>query len=263
MKIALATPLYPTSIDNALEQIETLTKEAKQEGAVIVCFPETLIPGYPLEEFTPEQSTPQNMQYALDSACAIAAKHTIAIILPMDWYEGEHFLNVAFVIDETGKVQGYQAKNQLDPSEDDRWVAGKTREIFEISGLKFGITICHEGFRYPETVRWAARNGAAVVFHPHFAGSNNNGTVLTEWGNKDNPYYEKAMMMRALENTIYFASVNYATKYQESGSAVIAPDGTCVAYQQYGKPGVLMAEINPAIATAKLANRFKPALYQQ
>ncbi len=28
--------------------------------------------------------------------------------------------------------------------------------------------ICHEGWRYPETVRWAARHGAHAVFHPHF-----------------------------------------------------------------------------------------------
>ena len=34
--------------------------------------------------------------------------------------------------------------------------------------LTFGVAICHEGWRYPETVRWAARRGAHVVFHPHF-----------------------------------------------------------------------------------------------
>jgi hypothetical protein len=26
----------------------------------------------------------------------------------------------------------------------------------------FGVAICHEGWRYPETVRWAARRGAQV-----------------------------------------------------------------------------------------------------
>jgi hypothetical protein len=27
---------------------------------------------------------------------------------------------------------------------------------------------CHEGWRYPEMVRRAVRDGAPVVFHPHF-----------------------------------------------------------------------------------------------
>ena len=37
--------------------------------------------------------------------------------------------------------------------------------------LTFGIAICHEAFRYPETVRWAAVRGAKIVFHPHCTGS--------------------------------------------------------------------------------------------
>lgn len=44
-------------------------------------------------------------------------------------------------------------------------------------------------------------------------------------------------MMRAIENTIYFASINYASTYPESASAIIAPDGTCVAHEVYGRAG--------------------------
>ena len=263
MKIALASPLYPASIQNGLAQLETLVKQAAEKEAIIVCFPETYIPGYPAEEFSGETSTPGEMEAALKEACAIAKKYAIAIILPMDWYEPEGLLNVAFVISNTGEVLGYQSKNQLDPLEDNRWIAGTKRKLFEVDGLVFGIAICHEGFRYPESVRWAARSGATVVFHPHFTGSNINGPQLTEWGNKNNPYYEKAMMMRAMENTIYFASANYATKFQESASSIIAPDGACIAHQQYGEPGVIVADIDVTLATGKLAKRFKPELYKQ
>ena len=70
------------------------------------------------------------------------------------------------------------------------------------------------------------------------------------------------MMMRALENTIYFASVNYATKFQESATSLIAPDGKCVVHQPYGKTGIIVADIDTDLATGRLAKRFKPALYQ-
>lgn len=263
MKIAIASPAFPTSIQNGLSQLEYLVKEAAAKHAEIICFPESYIPGYPTKEFVVEKATKQNMQDALQQAYAIAKKYSVAIILPMDWYEDEKFLNIAYVISAEGIPIGYQSKNQLDPSEDNIWQAGTKRQIFEVNGLKFGITICHEGFRYPESVRWAARNDAAIVFHPHFAGSNKSGPTLTEWGNKNNPYYEKAMMMRALENTIYFASSNYATKYQESASCVIAPDGNCIAHQTYGEAGIIIAEIDPALATGKLAKRFKPELYTE
>ncbi len=138
------------------------------------------------------------------------------------------------------------------------WTPGRERSIFELNGLKFGIAICHEGFRYPEVVRWAARKGAHIVFHPHFGGSDISGKPLKEWGHKDNPYYEKAMLMRALENTIYFASVNYASRYPDTASAVIDPQGNCLVHEQYGRTGVLVADLDLTQATGLLAKRWKP-----
>jgi len=262
MKIALASPVHPKSLKEGMDQLQQLVEAAAQEQATLICFPESYIPGYPLDLSNAEKLYPHVLEEALLQTCAIAKQNAVAIILPMDWYEHGDFLNVAFVISANGEVLGYQSKNQLDPTEDHLWVAGTQRNIFEVNGLKFGIAICHEGFRYPESVRWSARHGAAIVFHPHFAGSDAAGVELNEWGHIDNPYYEKAMMMRALENTIYFASVNYATRYQESATSVIAPDGKCVVYQQYGKAGIITADIDIDLATGKLAKRFKAALYQ-
>ena len=261
MKVALASPSFPKSISDGLVQLEELIKQAAKDNAEIICFPESFIPGYPGEEFDVENSTPENLQAALNEACLLAAAHSIAVILPMNWYSDDEFLNVAHVISAKGELLGFQAKNQLDPSEDNIWAAGKERNIFEVNGVTFGVCICHEGFRYPETVRWAAQRGAKIVFHPHCSGSNVAGVQLTKWGHKNNPYYEKAMMMRALENTIYFASVNYAMRFQESATALISPDGTCIAHESYGRQGVLLAEIDTSLATGLLAKRFKSELY--
>ncbi|MCC8426533.1 carbon-nitrogen hydrolase family protein [Mucilaginibacter sp. UR6-11] len=261
MKIGIASPPFPKSISDGLYWLEKLVKNAAEKQAEIVCFPESYIPGYPLEELTIETSSPEKMQHALEKACTIAADNNIAIILPMDWYTPRGFFNIAHVISNTGEVLGYQTKNQLDPTEDNIWIPGTERSIFEINGVKFGITICHEGFRYPESVRWAARHGATIVFHPHCNCSNVNGAKLVEYRNRNSPYYEQAIMMRALENTIYFASANYSSHFPESVSSIIAPDGTCLVHETYGKTGVIMAEIDPMQATGLLAKRFKPELY--
>ncbi len=261
MKVAIASPPFPKSIDDGLFQLEKLVIDAAKQQAEIICFPESYIPGYPLEEFDVEVSSPGALQAALEKACKIAAENNIAIILPMDWYSHTGILNLAQVISNTGELLGYQAKTQLDPTEDDTWIPGTERSIFEVNGVKFGVAICHEGFRYPELVRWAARRDAKIVFHPHCAGSNMEGAELTEWGNKYNPYYEKAMMMRALENTIYFASSNYAFRYPESASSLIAPDGHCITHQPYGKEGVFVTDIDTGLATGFLAKRFKAELY--
>lgn len=261
MKIALASPTFSDSIDECLKQLEQLVKEAVAQKAEIICFPETYIPGYPSDLDNDKKSSPQQLEDALKKACAIAKENAIAIILPMDWYKNDQFMNVAFVISNKGEVLSHQTKNQLDPTEDNRWIAGTERNIFEVNSIKMGIVICHEGFRYPETVRQLARQGAVIVFHPHFAGGDKEGIELKEWLHVSNPYYEKAMMMRALENTIYFAGVNYATKYQESASCVIAPDGKCIVHSEYGKPGIIVADIDTSKATGLLAKRLKKELY--
>ena len=261
MKIALASPPFPKSISDGLLQVERFIKEAAKEEAEIICFPESYIPGYPAEGYEVERHSPEKLQSALHTVCAMARENSISVIIPMDWNDTRGILNVAFVISNTGEVMGYQTKNQLDPTEDKIWIPGRERRIFEVNGTRFGIVICHGGFRYPEAVRWAARRGAQIVFHPQFTGSDFGGVQLNEWGNKDNPYYEKAIMMRALENTIYFASVNYATRFPESGTAVIAPDGRCIAHEAYGREGVLVADIDLSIASGLLAKRYDPNLY--
>jgi hypothetical protein len=112
-------------------------------------------------------------------------------------------------------------------------------------------------------VRWAAVRGAKIVFHPQLTGSNQDGVRLTQWGAADGPYYEKAMMMRSRENTIYFASVNYALRFQESATSLIAPSGLCQAYLPYGQEGVLVQAIDVEEATGLLAARYAPERYQE
>lgn len=261
MKVAVASPPYPASLNEALQHVERMIKNAAQQKAELICFPESYLPGYPGEEFSPEKCTDEQLKEALDKVCDFARENSVAVIMPMDWYENGSLLNVAQVISKSGQVLGYQTKNQLDPSEDAIWQPGTNRHIFEVEGLKFGVVICHEGFRYPESVRWAATRGAKIVFHPNLTGSNQSGPDPKVWGEKESPYYEKGQMMRALENTIYFAPSNYAFRYPESASAIIAPDGSCVAYQNYKEPGIAVAEIDPDKATGLLAKRFKGELF--
>jgi hypothetical protein len=63
------------------------------------------------------------------------------------------------------------------------------------------------------------------------------------------------MMMRSIENTIYFASVNYALRFQESATCVIGPSGECQGYLPYGREGVLVHDIKLDEATGLLAAR--------
>lgn len=263
MIIALATPRVAASMEEGLEKIKKFLSEAAAQGAEIVCFPEAWLPGLRGQDFTVLPFDREQQERVLKTVSQWASEYNVATIMGMERITEAGRQIAAFVIDRRGELQGIQTKNQLDPSEDQFYVPGNTRQLFAINGVKFGVVICHEGWRYPETVRWAAVRGAKIVFHPQHTGCQQALAQPTEWGAASSPYYEKAMMMRSRENTIYFASVNYALRSQESATSLIAPSGECQAYFPYGQEGLLVQAINVDEATGLLAQRFAPERYQE
>jgi predicted amidohydrolase len=263
MNIALATPRVAASVEECLDRIRQCVADAAAGGAEIVCFPEAYLPGLRGLDFEVPPFDAAAQERALRAAAEWARACKIAVVLGMEWYAdaGRHI--AAVVLSARGERIGVQTKNQLDPSEDALYVPGRGRRLFEVNGLTFGVAICHEGFRYPETVRWAAARGARLVFHPHCTGSDRTGTVPAQWASPAGPYYEKAMTCRALENTIYFAGVNYAFRYQESATSVIGPSGACLAHLPYGREGVLIQAIDLGAATGLLAARYAPERHHE
>jgi predicted amidohydrolase len=196
------------------------------------------------------------------STVAAAAKARVAVILGTERIaDGSTLENglliTALVINRDGGIDGFQDKVQLDPTEDGPYAAGSGRRIFHSGSLTFGIAICHEGWRYPETVRWAARQGAHIVFHPHFHQAEPGSYRPSTFADPANSFHEKAALCRAAENTCYFATVNYASDGSPTTSAVVKPDGTLLSYQPYGQEGLLIADIDLSEATGLLARRWK------
>jgi predicted amidohydrolase len=263
MIIALASPRIASDLDDGLDRIKRLLADASAQSAEVVCFPEAYLPGLRGQDFEVWPFDRTQQERVLQTVAQWARAYAVATILGMERVTETGRQIAAFVIDAGGQMLGCQTKNQLAPSEDQFYVPGATRQLFEINGVRFGIAICHEGWRYPETVRWAAVRGAKIVFHPHHTGSDRDGVRLTQWGSASAPYYEKAMMMRSMENTIYFASVNYALRFQESATCLIAPSGECQAYLPYGQEGVLVQTIKTEEATGLLAARYAPERHRE
>jgi predicted amidohydrolase len=263
MRIALASPRVASSLEDGLDKIEHCLSEAADRGAEVVCFPEAYLPGLRGQDFEVWAFDQATQERVLQAVGELAHKYVVATILGTERLIPAGRQIAAYVFDAHGQLLGYQTKNQLDPTEDRFYVPGHGRRLFEVNGVKFGVAICHEGYRYPETVRWAAVRGAKIVFHPHYTGYERDGPRLTHWGAADNPYYEQAMRMRSRENTIYFASVNYALRFPESATSLIDPSGECQAYLPYGQEGVLVETVDVAKATGLLAARYAPERYQE
>ena len=134
MIVALASPRIAASIDDGLDRIERLLAEASTQGAKIVCFPEAYLPGLRGQDFDVCRYDLTQQERVLRAVSQLARTHAIGTILGMERITERGRQIVAVVIDPTGEIQGYQTKNQLDPTEEPFYVPGHTRQLFEIGG---------------------------------------------------------------------------------------------------------------------------------
>ena len=257
VRIALANLRFPATREESVTLAEQAIAEASRKQAEIICFPECFVPGYRInKQVLPPD--PAFLERAWSNIAAAAAKANLTVILATERMLGDALVPTALVINRDGTTAGFQDKIQIDPSEENTYSPGSGRQVFESGRLKFGVVICHEGWRYPETVRYAAQRGAHVVFHPHFHEAEPGSYRPTAFADPANTFHEKAVLCRAAENTCYFATVNYAGDGSPTTSAVVQPDGTLLCYQPYGEEGLLFADIDLAKATGLLASRYKP-----
>jgi predicted amidohydrolase len=256
IRIALANLPFPSSAQEAVLAAKLAIAKAGEKQADVICFPECFLPGYRGLGRDVERVDAEFLEHAWKEISDSASQAKVTTVLGTERIVDGQLRISALVINADGTRAGFQDKVQLDPSEESTYVPGSERQVFQVGDVTFGIVICHEGWRYPETVRWAARRGAQLVFHPHLEESE--GYEPTSFAHPSNTFHEKAMLCRAAENSCFFASVNYAKAGSATTSAVINPDGTLLCHQPYGEAGLLIADIDVSQATRLLAERWKP-----
>jgi predicted amidohydrolase len=258
MRLALANLRFPASADQSVSLAEQAIRQAAENSAAVICFPECYIPGYRAPGKTVAPADQTFLEGAWHAVQAAAARASITVVLGTERIVDGVLLATALVVGPDGRVLGFQDKVQIDPSEEGLYSPGSGRRVFQVGALTFGVVICHEGWRYPETVRWAVRRGAQVVFHQQFHEQEPGAFVPSGYADPENSFHEKATLCRAAENTCYFATVNYAGAGSPTTSAVVGPDGTLLCHQPYGEEGLLLAQLDLSTATGLLASRLKP-----
>jgi predicted amidohydrolase len=248
-RIALANIRFPATPEESIALAEQAITQASVAGAGLVCFPECFIPGYRIGKSIPPPD-PSFLERAWSAVAAAAAKANLTVVLGTERVVDGKLFAAVLVVNPDGALAGFQDKVQLTP--------GSGRRVFKAGPLTFGVAICHEGWRYPETIRWAVRHGAHIVFHPHFHEAEPGGYVPSTFADPANTFHEKSILCRAAENTCFVATVNCASANSPTTSAVARPDGTLLAYQPYGREGLLIADIDLDAATGLLASRYKP-----
>jgi predicted amidohydrolase len=257
LRIAVASTPLTATLEEAVPAAIAAVEEAGRLGARLVCLPETGLPGHRMQARTVVDESAEALDAAVARVGEAARRAGVVTLVGTERPTPAGREIVQVVLDADGARLGEQSKTQMHASEERHYVVGAGRRVFTAAGVTFGIAICHEVFRYPEIVRGLVRAGAQVIFAPHFV-TTDAGALPVRFCDAANLYNEKALVCRALENTVYVAAANTAAPDQGSATCLIAPDGKLVASVDYGRVGVAVADVELDLATRRYAERWAP-----
>ena len=101
----------------------------------------------------------------------------ISVGLALEDADGKRW-NVQIVIDPQGRIIGLHRKLWL-TAEKTYVEAGKLHEVFDVKGIKMGITICADGTDR-KNLEALVKNGAQLIYGPH---ANTTGSTIAGWYN--------------------------------------------------------------------------------
>ncbi len=261
LKIGLAQCRQTGDFATNAATIRRFLEEARRAEVQILCFPETQTVGYRVDIATPDLPVPAAQLDELHGEVAhFCGRAGMACILGTETPGPARPYNSALVISESGTILGVHHKTKLTPLDAIAYAPGRSVETFDLFGVKVGVVICFEGFRFPETTRECVRQGAQLVFHPQ-----NNTTRPNDW---KVPVHHAMIVTRAAENTIWFASCNTClVPHQNCRSMIVAPDGQVRAQTELRHEELLIADIDIDLATRAMFSydleRCAPLLFGQ
>lgn len=196
--------------------INTVEKHLLQtDGIDLVLLPELACMQYSTENFRSIDQFAETLDGDICQQFAnLCRSHQVAVCFGMARLEAGAYFISQVVLDKRGEYLAHYDKVHTaeygDSSEGRFFQRGNHLSCFEIEGVKFGLAICYD-LRFAELFqRYARECQVDVILHPvAFARD----MTFASW----HPF----VITRALENQVYFISLNQAGEY--FGASIICP----------------------------------------
>lgn len=207
LKIALVqfsiTHLRP---DINLEHAESYIKQASEQGAQVIVFPEDFMTSSIFGNLTyldRDQSFLKKFQ-------TLAKKYSIDIVSG-SWMEAtpDGAKSTTSYIDANGTMLGQYHKNHLYLSERHFLTPGTEVSVFDTKYGKVGLIICWD-IMFPEIFKRMNALGVQIVYCPSYWYKEIAGKGLTHNNEAEEQHLDALCLARAVENNIAFVYVNAA-----------------------------------------------------
>ena len=229
-------------------------REAAEDGARLIVFPECALTGYCFE--TKEEALkvaepiPGPSIDAMTEECRALDVHCVFGLLEKD---GSRLFNACALVGPNGVVGSYR-KIHLPYLGVDRFADPGDRPfaVFDAGGIKIGMHICYDG-AFPESGRVLTLLGAELLVLP------------TNWPRHSECAAEHMMICRSMENVVYSMAIDRVGEergFQFIGrSSIVDTTGAVLATASVDGEEILYADLEPARARRKKLIRV-PGLHE-
>ncbi len=193
--------------------LEEQFREGKRADLILLPELSTIDYSRPAFDNLPELAEPLAGE-TFEEMAALAQRLGCAVSYGFPRVEDGHYTISQLVVGSSGQYLAHYDKIHLAQfgasAEKAYFTPGRRLGIFELAGLRLGILICYD-FRFPELTRLMVNEGQLdVILHP---------VAFTRDGTYESWFH--FVVTRALENQVYFVSVNRAGP--EWGGSVFCP----------------------------------------
>lgn len=152
-------------IEGNCDKVLNSARQALEQGADLLLFPELTLTGYPPEDLLLRPSLNARIEEALER---LAAELPVPVVLGYPAIRNGHRYNVAALVRPRRGVDCEYFKQCLPNyrvfDEKRYFRAGTDSAVFELGGVRFGLTIC-EDIWHPGPVQSAKEAGAEVILN--------------------------------------------------------------------------------------------------
>ena len=253
--IRIAAAIFNSIVNqphNNLERMVPLIKQAKQQGADLICFPELNVTGYstraPIEDAA--ESIPGPISRRLQQ---MAQEFQIVILAGLAEKGNSGRIYASHLVVTPQEISGIYRKVHIAPPELGTFTAGNAIPVFQVQGVNLGIQLCYD-VHFPELATRMALNGADIVFMPHASPRGTPSQKLTSW--------LRHLTARAFDNGVFIVACNQNGDNQKGlqfpGLAVMLdPSGEIIKKDTSGKDGFVVANLKAESLEAVRGHRMR------
>lgn len=239
VRIAAAqTPDFREDLDGALDCLTGFAADAEAQGAALLCFPETFLQGYLLEDALARRHALDLASPAFQAVLDRLPRTGPVLVIGLIELESGNLNNTAVVV-EGGALVGRYRKTHLMRGEA-IFMAGTRAPVFRAGGLSFGMNICYDS-NFPQAAQAVADGGATLIVCP------SNNMHRRQVSETYRHLHNAVRGDRCRETGLWLISSDVTGERDDKISwgptAVLDPTGVVAAQLPLDRPGLLIFDL--------------------